>query len=162
MENTRTFNCNGLTNNTTTQIENFLKGIEALKEQKVSSEIILEYIQNGRRIEGVDEEIYKQMDTLKGYQAQAILNELPFIERQARSQGLTLPPIVKRVQDTGKIDTIPAIVSFSQAALERVPNLKVFTPFMWVSEKELEELNNSQNNNSHHNSPHDDDDEMSL
>lgn len=148
------FNCNGLQNNTVDQINDFLTGLEDIRSQ-ATPQVIFEYIQNGNKIHGINPNIFSKLDNLKKCEVQAIKNELPFIKLQAEDAGLEVPQIVKKIENFSSTQeqlsqlTLPAIIGFSPKTLEYIPSLKVFTPFMWISERDLQLLNsqNSQKTN---------------
>lgn len=125
------FNCNGLTNDTVDLIGQFQYRIKKL-HSRVSSTVILEYLMDERKTEGIPEEIYQEIEQLKAIEAQAVINEYAFIEYCAKDEGIEIPAFITEIYENGKIETIPAMVSFPEELYEKIPSIKVFTPFVWL------------------------------
>lgn len=153
------FNPSGFTNDTIKQINNFNRKLNELGTT-IPIDIRLEYIEHGKKRDDVSDEIYAQLDELKSYEATAILNELTTIKLQAQKSGVKIPEVVEKLKETKKLGNVPLVMEFSPKALEKIPQLRLFSAFKWLTTKELEQAKES---NLETNSPNiENDDSLSL
>ena len=134
-------NTNGLTNSSIKEISNFQDKLKKL-QTRVSSKTIYEYIEHNIKLDGVADEIYDHLDSLKACETKAVSNEIPIIRAQSALQKKASPENSENLNESirkfileNENSTFPLaniVTDGSSELVSQIKNLKVILFFNWI------------------------------